>query len=48
MSLIAFLIVYLLQNFLQSMETEKIIDANKQGHPTFNREDQGEYKKTIH
>ncbi len=45
MSLIAFLIVYLLQNFLQSMETEKIIDANKQGHPLLTEKVKGNNKK---
>jgi tRNA-2-methylthio-N6-dimethylallyladenosine synthase len=45
MSLIVFLIVYLLQNFLQSMETEKIIDANKQGHPLLTEKIKGNTKK---
>jgi tRNA-2-methylthio-N6-dimethylallyladenosine synthase len=45
MSLIAFLIVYLLQNFLQAMETEKIIDANKQGHPLLTEKIPGNTKK---
>lgn len=45
MSLFVFLIVYLYFNFLQLMETEKIIDANKQGHPLLTEKRKGNTKK---